>query len=722
MSLKLAAIVVAIALSSLDAQRPTIGLALGGGSARGFAHVGIIRWFEEHRIPIDRIAGTSMGGLVGGAFAAGMSSAELAELLRHTNWDEMFGASAYRYKSIQRKDDARAYPARLEFHLRHGVALPTALNNGQQVDLLLAGIGAKYSHLSSFDALPTPFRCVAVDLASATPLVIDRGSLPRAMRATMSLPGIFPPVVIDGHVLVDGGALNNVPADVVRAMGATVVIAVDVGAARDTNRVSYSVFGLVNSTMDAMTKANTRRALKSADIIIAPDLSKFSSLDWRRADELAAAGYRAAEAMRDKLLPLAVDEAQWRAYLAARQAKRVTAAPRINAVEIRGATPADERIIRRSLRAQLDAPLRVERVRNDILRLGGLDRYESIRWDLVDTTLVVTAERRRNAPPILMSTVTAQNQTSDDFTFQIASRVLAYDVPIVRAEWRTDAAIGTNPSLASELRLPFGASPLFGAVSGAIASRRLNFGRDDAITAQYAESRMFAQADVGISTYRDSELRLGIRAGHYDARVKVGNPGLPSLSGPETQVRLRGIYDSQDSPVVPSEGSRLELRARHTLQFPDAPMLARSNDGLTQAELDGSHFWNWHHRSRRIFVVGGYGTSFGRTPLPTDQYVLGLPFRLDAFSVGERRGDQYAAASVGYLQVIGRLPDFLGGPIVVGTWLENGTAYDRVSDADIETQLGFGILAETLLGPGMLGYSLGQGERRLVIGFGRLFR
>src|SRR3954470_1824902 len=119
----------------LAAQRPRIGVAFGGGSARGFAHVGVLQWFEEHHVPIDLAAGTSMGGLVGGAFATGMSPKELADLLAHTDWDEMFDASAYRYKSIQRKEDARDYPSRLEFHVRRGVALPSALNNGQQVDL-----------------------------------------------------------------------------------------------------------------------------------------------------------------------------------------------------------------------------------------------------------------------------------------------------------------------------------------------------------------------------------------------------------------------------------------------------------------------------------------------------------------------------------------------------------------------------------------------------------
>ena len=151
--------------------RPTVGVAFGGGSARGIAHVGVIRWFEEHHIPIDVAAGTSMGGLIGGAFATGMSSIEIDEMLQGINWDEMFGSSTFAFKNIRRKADARAYPSRLEFGLARGIVPPTSLNNGEQVDLLVGRIAAPYFEIQSFDELPTPFRAVAVDLLTATPVV-----------------------------------------------------------------------------------------------------------------------------------------------------------------------------------------------------------------------------------------------------------------------------------------------------------------------------------------------------------------------------------------------------------------------------------------------------------------------------------------------------------------------------------------------------------------------
>ena len=347
-------------------DRPRIGVAFGGGSARGLAHVGVIRWFEEHRIPIDLIAGTSMGGLIGGGLASGMSAQELTALLETTDWDEMFGFSPFRYKNVRRKEDARAYPSRIEFGVKRGIAGPGALNSGQQVDFLLARIAGPYATLSSFDDLPTPFRAIAVDLVTANQIVLDKGTLASAMRATMSLPGIFPPVERDGLVLVDGGAMNNVPADIVRAMGADVVVAVNVGYMGDKRTVSRSLLGLISQTIDVMMQANTRETMKEADIVINPPLEGFGSLDWRRSAELAADGYRAADAMKEKLLPFALDEAQWAAYQQRRQARRKTALPVPQFVSVVGAVPSDQARIEEVLSARVGQPLDINTLETDL--------------------------------------------------------------------------------------------------------------------------------------------------------------------------------------------------------------------------------------------------------------------------------------------------------------------------------------------------------------------
>jgi NTE family protein len=713
-----------------EPARPRVGLALGGGSARGFAHVGVLRWFEEHRIPIDFVAGTSMGGLIGGAFASGMSAAELERLLTDTDWNEMFGASSYAYKNVRRKQDARAYPSRLEFGLKGGgLAMPTSLNNGQHVDFLLARIAAPYHGLAMFDDLPTPFRCVAVDLRSATQVVLERGSLAQALRATMSLPGIFPPVEIDGRVLVDGGAMNNVPADVVRAMGADVVIAVNVGSVAESRTVSTSLLGLIGNTVDAMMVASTRRGMATADLVINPTLDGFGSLDWRRADQLAKSGYDAAEALAEPLLKLAVDEAEWQRYREARQARRRTSLPVPASLEVAGATETDERRIRSLLEPDIGRPLDLSTLEEHLQAVGGMDRYLAVHWDLRTLDgrpeLVVQTRPKPYGPPFLMLSTTLQNTTNTDFTFQLAGRYLRFDVLGVGSELRLDAAVGSNPNLAAELYRPFGLSPVFVALGGGVGRRRINFIEDDAIVAQYDQKRTFALLDVGVNVSRISEVRLGVQSGRLNADLEVGDAGLPSLAGAESLARLRWIYDSQDNVVAPSTGTRAIGTVRYVFQAPDLPddfSSTKSSDGVGQMEIEGSRFWAARTGRDRLFVTGGAGVSFEGHPLPTDQFALGAPFRLGAFDIGEVRGDHYLALTGGYLRGIGRLPDFLGGPVFVGSWLENGAAYDEFADAKLRTHIGVGAVLETLLGPAAIGASFGfDGQRRYYLGIGRIW-
>jgi NTE family protein len=709
-------------------SRPSVGVAFGGGSARGLAHVGILRWFEEHRIPIDRAAGTSMGGLIGGAYASGMSAAEIAQLLATTDWDTMFGSSSFRYKNIRRKQDARAYPSRIEFGLKKGLVPPVALNNGQQVDFLLARIGGAYQQVPSFDELPTPFRCIAVDLVTAQSIVLDHGSLPDAMRATMSLPGIFPPMEIDGRVLVDGGAMNNVPADVVRAMGSDVVIAINVGFMGEKRTVNYSLMGLMGQTVDVMMQANTLRAMKSADIVINPRLEGFGSLDWRRNEALAEDGYKAADAMKDKLLPLALDEEGWQRYQEARQARRKSAFGTPQFLSIVGAVEADQRRMEEVLKTHIGHPLDVNALEFDLQTFVGLDRYETVGWQLVSENdrlgLQIRARQKSYAPPFLMLGISLQNTTSDDFEFQLAARYLTFDVLGSGSELRVDAAVGVQPNIGFELYRPLGRSPMF-VTAGALAFRRtINFIQDDNIVAKYNETRSGIGFDGGVNIGRDDEVRAGVTFGYLRASIAAGDPQLPEVSGRESRFRVRWLHDGQDSPVVPSRGIRTAATLSYLFDSPEAPegvSTTRSNDNLTQSEIGSSIFWSVRRRDR-LFVVAAGGTSFGNEPLPTEQFTVGRPFLLGAYDPGKFRGDHFAVLTTGYLRGVGRLPDFLGGPIFLGGWLENGSVFDHLDDAKLRSNGSVGAILDTLIGPVLLGGSFSySGDWRYYIGVGRLF-
>jgi NTE family protein len=703
-------------------SRARVGVAFGGGSARGIAHVGVIRWFEEHRIPIDVSAGTSMGGLVGGAFASGMSAAELRALIENTDWDVMFGSSSFPYQNIRRKEDARDYPSRLEFGLKRGIVPPVSLNSGQQVDLLLARIAGPYHELSTFDELPTPFRTVAVDLRTAERVVIDRGSLAQAMRATMSLPGIFPPVEVGSQVLVDGGALDNIPADVVREMGAAVVIAVDVGYA-PTQSVDYSMFGLMGLTVDSMMRANTRRALESADFTIAIDVAGFGSLDWRRSGELMDRGYEAAERARDRLLPLQLNEADWQVWLDGRASRRRKTLAVPTFIATAGIVPTDAAIVRRALERHMNQPIELDTLEDDLEALSGMDRYQAIGWQMLGAGgregLLVRAREKPYAPPFLMLGVNLTNTTSSDFRVQLAGRYLSYDVVGFGSELRIDAVVGSDPSAAVALYRPLWTTRLFVRPYAAVGRRTIDIVDEEVVIAEYREERAFAGADVGVNLSRISELTTGLRSGRVSATIRAGDPRLPELSGGETLWTSHWLYDSQDSPVVPSEGIRAGVALTHYLQSPELADADRTNDGVTQLEGGASSVWTWRRRNRLFAVVSG-GTSFDGKPI--SQFTLGSLFRLDAFNVGERRGDHYAVVTAGFLRQIGRLPDFMGGPMFAGAWLQNGSAFDTSEDADINSHLGLGIVLDSLIGPFIAGVSMGlDGGWRTYLGIGRVF-
>jgi NTE family protein len=711
--------------------RPRIGVALGGGSARGLAHVGVLRWLEENRVPIDAVTGTSMGGLIGGSYAVGMTPAEIETFLGDIDWDAMFGGSAFQYANVRRKRDGRIYPSHLEFGLRRRVVLPPSLNSGQQVDLMLAGLTAHYYGIASFDDLPTPFRCVAVDLKTARPIVLQRGSLAMAMRATMSLPAVFPPVTLDDQYLIDGGVMNNIPADVARAMGADRVIAVNVGDLADPDALAASMLGILSETLDAMMRANTLRALAAADIVINVPVKQYGSLDWRRYGDLIREGYDAAERMRSSLIAYAVDEPTWEAWRAARAARRRTTLPAPAFLDVTGAGSSDEAVIRRALEPSIGQPIDLEALDATITELGGLSRYASLTWQFVSRDgqdgLRISANPKAYGPPFLYLALSLENTSGSDFRFGLAARYLSYDLVGSGSELRFDAGVGSDPHAALALYRPLWSSMFFVDPIVYIGAKSLRLVDEGNVVASYRQTRSGAGLHAGFNPNRLNEIRLGAEIGRVDASVEIGDPTLPEVGGKESSAFLQWTHDGQDSPIVPSRGLYARTSMTHILDAPDLP--GGENDDRTSVEVSqlegtGSHLWSWGFaRRNRVFVSGGAGTSFDGRPLPTNQFSLGGPLRLSAFTPGEMRGDHYMQLTGGYLRQVSRLPDFLGGPIFLGGWIEGGSAFNEWSQAEVEVHFSTGLIADTLIGPVFTGVSVSaDGASRFYLGIGRIFQ
>ena len=311
------------ALQSQDVKpRQKIGLVLEGGGALGLAHIGVLQWLYEHHVPVDLVAGTSMGGLVGGIYATGKSPDQIQQMIQNVDWDQaLSGELPFRDLSYRRKEDAVEFPTRIEFGLRHGVQLPEGFNAGQQVSFILDHVALPYSQVKSFNDLPTPFACVATELNSGRQHVFHDGSLSLALRSTMSLPGIFSPVRSGNNLYADGGLLNNLPVDVAQSMGAQLTIAVYLQADSFNAQQPLSSFSVLGQSLSVMIAANELKSMQMADVLVTVPLNKYTTLDYDKAPEMIRLGYEAAESKQAILSKLAVDDEAWKQYLAQRESR-----------------------------------------------------------------------------------------------------------------------------------------------------------------------------------------------------------------------------------------------------------------------------------------------------------------------------------------------------------------------------------------------------------------
>ena len=599
--------------------RPRLGLALGGGAARGIAHIGLLRWFEEHRIPIDYLAGTSMGGLVGGAYAAGLTPDQIEALMKEADWDLMFLAdSPFRYKTFRRKEDARAFPGQLDFGLKGGFKLPSGLNAGQQIELLLDSIALPYYGVQTFDDLPTPFRCVATDIRAGEPVVLGSGSFALALRATMSIPAAFTPVALDNRLLVDGGALNNVPADVVKAMGAQVAIAVNVSSSTDESPPPTTIFAVLGQTLDSLMTLGTRQALKSADLVIVPNLQGLTGGDWRRVDDLVAKGYEAAEANSAALLRYQVDEAAYAEWMRTRLARRRTTTPMVDRVVVEGVTPVETERITAQLQDRLGGrPLDRADVEDAVMRIAGTDRYavitQNLRTTPTGTELLIHATPKSYGPPFLLPSLDLHNIDANSFALALRMRVAVYDTPLPNSEVRFDVGVGTDQNIGIELYKLLGHRGLFVAPRAYFVHTGLNGYLDGQFVAEYREKRAGAGIDVGYTTGMRSEVRLGYDEADVRIRRRVGPPTLPEANGSDSVASLRWVFDGQNSPLVPTRGLRLRTAMRYYFDTPEivdeeGVVLETARD-VPQGEVVASWFKRVGTR-QRLFLAGGGGTSF----------------------------------------------------------------------------------------------------------------
>src|SRR5216683_2918929 len=691
--------------TSDHADRPKIGVALEGGGALGLAHIGVLQWFEDHHVPIDYIAGTSMGGLVGGLYASGKSPEQLRELVEQQNWDSIIGGQTqYQDLSFRRKEDLRAYPNSLVVGLKNGLTLPAGLNAGQEISLLIDHETLPYSRLSSFDQLPIPFRCVATDLVSGKEVVFKDGSLAKAMRATMSIPGLFSPIRDGEKVYVDGELVGNLPTDVVRKMGAEIVIAVHLETAPVKPGDIQSLFSVLGRSVDVVVRENEIRSLSAADLIVNVNLSDFTSLDYQKAKSIIDKGESAAEEKIRILMPYSLDDPDWQRCLETHGARKQSLVPIPRFVRVEGTSPEGRKQLERSLKSLVDKPIDPQSLETILNRLTGIGRYDSSDYQMGEengqTGLIVTVHEKNYAPPTLQFGFEMDGSESDNANFTLASRVTFVDIAGFRSEWRTDVLFGNTYGVASELYRPFTASSkwFFAPHADAGDTAFYLYRKSDPL-ADYRVSRANIGGDLGYEFGRFAEVKAGYEMGYLDTRLRLGTPQFPSVEGRTGDFRLHFLADHTDDSVLPRRGFGAETAFRWFQSSPGA------TGSFPTMELKVRYFQPIT-RPASLFAAAEGGSTFGYQGTGIPQFFLGGPLRLSAYGTNELFGNQYYTLRIGYLHEIASLPPFLGKNVyAVGTY-EFGKMYGFADQSKFPNDVAAGVIAQTAFGPFFIGGSV----------------
>ena len=714
---------------SPPSDRPSIGLVLSGGGARGFAHVGVLKLLEENRIPVDYIGGSSMGALIGAMYSMGWSPDEIQSFVSGLDWEMLLQPSvSFEHLSFRRKEDRRNIPAPIALPGKiSDLKLPNALSSGQEIELLLDRITLDYASVKDFDDLPIPFRAVAVDMVQGTSVTLQKGSLPRALRATMSIPGVFAPVEIDGRILADGGLVNNIPTNVVKEMGADILIVVNIETQLEGPEAMRSLPGVLSQTISVATLDNSRRSLRQADFIIAPDLGDYKLADFPESQGIIELGYKEARGKVALLKGLSLSEENWKDHQAARRMReRTKEAPLLKYMVVEGAEAEETITIMEKLgHKYLNVPFdsgRQERLSRDIKDLIGTGSFKALSYEIAGEDehpgLMIMNNRiseKPDLPALLELGLDVNTVTSDKVNFDLLARLTFFNAGVYGAEWRNDLRLGSNPLLETEYFHPIGRSGFFISPQVSLERRRINYFSDSINLAEYIRQSIQAGLDLGYSTSARSELRAGYSIGYQKFLPQIGIPIFGNFEGGFTRAGLNWDFDGLDKAQVPTGGILSKNSLYHYIDTPG------TRENFTQAETETSIFHALGQKNI-LFGFGKAGVTFGENTSPVQNFALGGRLRLGGYYYEEFRGDNYLMGGFGMLHNPSFFPPFLGGAVYLGAWYEGGSIFQELDMAIYRQSFSGGVIAETPFGPIFLGGSVNEnGRGKFYFSYGRFF-
>jgi NTE family protein len=669
--------------ASANGKRPRVALVLSGGGARGFAHVGVLRALRDLRVPVDIVVGTSMGSVVGGAYAAGASIDELEKMAATTDWDSVVADRPARDAlAFRRRDEDVTIPSRIEFGLnREGISLPPAAASNAALEMALERLLPPGTRNTPVGRLPLPFRAVASDLLTGELVTLDDTPLFQTMRASLAVPGVFAPVRIKGRLVVDGGLVRNLPVDLARAMGADVVIAVNVGTPLASEKELGSALGVANQMLQILTEQNVQRSIRELgpqDMLIAPDLQGVSFLDFATYARAIAAGEKAARELSPRLAALSLPPGQFAALEAHRLAgPRESDSPKMLAkLEVQGTQHVNPEVLKKQSGLEPGQPVSREDVRQAEVALYGRGDLARVETEVQDkgeqrevTIRATEAEWARNRMRVGLE-LASDFRDANDFAIKLMH--VRSSLNDWGGELRSEARIGNTRGVGVQWWQPLGPGVKWyvmpSAQLGETVTEMFSGGLRKARVGYDVRAGSLA---IGREFGNWGDLNVGVSKQRYTVHTIVPEqPDSPDQKVRDTVRFVRFRIDTLDSLGFPTRGVLLNLGR-------ESSPGSSSNVGSAQANWGASGLFAFHYKD----WAGHFLAEWARSQAGAAPINLGGFLRLSGTQTDSIQEPTVLLTRVVLARKIGALPSAFGGTLRAGFSLEMGGGFDRKPDA-----------------------------------------
>ena len=704
-------------------DRPKIGLVLAGGGAKGAAHIGVLKVLEELKIPIDYIAGTSMGAIVGSLYASGLSADEIESIITSIDWKDVFsGNPARKDIDFRRKREDYDIVSGITLGMEGGsIRFPKGLVKDQKVNVLFEVLMLHTIEIDDFDKLPIPFRAVATDLETGEIVVLRKGRLADAARASMSVPGAFPPIELNGRLLIDGGIVRNVPVDIVRDMGADIVICIDVGKPLLTRKDLEGPFKILNQMVDIMMKKNVKDqidTLSSNDIYIHPELGELGSGDFDKAAEISIIGEKTAREHIDALSKYSVSDSEYSAFAKKNHRDEVKEVKIASVkIEVEGESGMSPEVVASRLEIKEGDTVDIEALEKNAGRVYGMGDFERVdiqmKRERDGYDLIVKAKEKDWGPNYIRFGMALESDLEGISRYNILIDYTRRWINSLGAEWKTKIDIGSPSGIYSEFYQPVTANRLF-FVSPHVEwkQRPVALYDDNDRIAEYRVSGYELGLDVGIQPWMYGEARVGFVFAREEASLRTGDFELPDDRFDRRGILFRAALDQLDNVHFPNEGYLAYIQSFSSVE----------NLGADESynKVEGTVLGAFTFKKQTVLASVKAGSHIDEELPFYDELKLGGFLDLSGLQQNQLRGQHMA---IGKLITYHKAGTSFIGDFYLGGSLETGNVWQEDFDFD-DLQLAGSVFVgyDTILGPLYLGLGyIDQGQSAGYFFLGRTF-